>query len=83
MKAQHLRHETGDNRYIAPLEQAPKLSIGARFNHTVSLPFKILFHEPMLIATTVYMSVIMPVPSMCAPGLTLSLVPVRLHVPDV
>ncbi|OSX62680.1 hypothetical protein POSPLADRAFT_1046100 [Postia placenta MAD-698-R-SB12] len=56
MKAQHLRHETGDNRYVAPLEQAPKLSIGARFNHTVSLPFKILFHEPMLIATTVYMS---------------------------
>ncbi|KZT71137.1 MFS general substrate transporter [Daedalea quercina L-15889] len=55
-KARALRADTGDDRYTAPLELAPPMSISARAHYTVSVPFKMLVQEPTLIATTVYMS---------------------------
>lgn len=48
--------QTGDNRYWAPLEKH-KPSLSERIKHVTTRPFVILVHEPMLIATTVYMSV--------------------------
>jgi len=55
-KAQQKRKETGDARFFAPLEKQT-FNIVQRLEHVLALPFKILFHEPMLIAITVYMSV--------------------------
>jgi len=55
-KAQRKRKETGDARFFAPLEKET-FTILQQVKHVLALPFKILFHEPMLIAITVYMSV--------------------------
>ncbi|OBZ78240.1 Polyamine transporter 1 [Grifola frondosa] len=55
-KAQRLRRTTGDTRYHAPLEKAQQKTFGSRLEQTLARPFKILFQEPMLIATTTYMS---------------------------
>lgn len=55
-KAHALRATTGDNRYVAPLELVPAMSISARASYTITMPFKMLAREPTLIATTVYMS---------------------------
>ncbi|CCM05248.1 uncharacterized protein FIBRA_07458 [Fibroporia radiculosa] len=55
-KARRLRLTTGDARYAAPLELAAPLSLAARVRHTVTLPFRILMREPLLIVTTLYMS---------------------------
>lgn len=54
-KAQRLRRETGDDRYIAPIEfrhiQWSKIPI-----QVLGKPFKILLEEPMLMALTIYTS---------------------------
>ncbi|OCH93210.1 MFS general substrate transporter [Obba rivulosa] len=55
-KARQLRRETGDQRYHAPFERSQKLGLAERLRQTLMRPFKILFQEPMLIATTIYMS---------------------------
>jgi hypothetical protein len=54
-KAIRLREETGDDRWIAPIE-LKKVTFKQRVLGIVAKPFRILFTEPMLIAITVYMS---------------------------
>lgn len=55
-KARQLRQSTKNDRYYSPME-ANKLTLGQRVETTLSKPFKILFLEPMMMATTLYMSV--------------------------
>lgn len=55
-KAHKLRQSTKDDRYYAPME-ANTLPLGQRVESTLSKPFKLLFLEPMMMATTLYMSV--------------------------
>ncbi|WFD07489.1 hypothetical protein MVES1_002855 [Malassezia vespertilionis] len=55
-KAKRIRKETGDDRYKAPVELVEgesKLTIVKRI---LAKPFILFFQEPMLIATTIYMS---------------------------
>ncbi|KAF8167782.1 polyamine transporter 1 [Crassisporium funariophilum] len=54
-KAKAKRLETNDARFYAPLEKED-VSIKKRIEHVLARPFVILFHEPMLIALTLYMS---------------------------
>ncbi|KAI3622595.1 putative mfs-multidrug-resistance transporter [Moniliophthora roreri] len=54
-RAKQLRKETGDVRYHAPME-VTKRTIGQQVENVLARPFKILFREPMLLATTLYMS---------------------------
>ncbi|KAL4070839.1 major facilitator superfamily domain-containing protein [Scleroderma citrinum] len=54
-KARELRKQTGNESYYAPME-TQKLSATQRLESILARPFKILFSEPMLIATTAYMS---------------------------
>ncbi|KAK0464945.1 MFS general substrate transporter [Desarmillaria tabescens] len=54
-KARRLRKETGDDRYYAPMERDTK-TIAQQVEHVLARPFKILVQEPMLIASTIYMS---------------------------
>ncbi|KAF8922707.1 major facilitator superfamily domain-containing protein [Mucidula mucida] len=54
-KARRLRKETGDTRYYAPMERNKK-TISQQIENVLGRPFKMLAREPMLIATTVYMS---------------------------
>ena len=51
-KAKRIRKETGDNRYVAPLELTP-LEAKTLLKSTILKPFAILVAEPMLIAITV------------------------------
>ncbi|KAF8958850.1 major facilitator superfamily domain-containing protein [Flammula alnicola] len=54
-KARKIRQATGDNRYYAALERDnPRPS--QLFNKVLARPFQVLFHEPMLIAMTAYLS---------------------------
>ncbi len=61
-KARRLRKETGDTRYYAPMERNKK-TISQQIENVLGRPFKMLAREPMLIATTVYMSVGSRMPS--------------------
>ncbi|KAG7450646.1 MFS general substrate transporter [Guyanagaster necrorhizus] len=54
-KARRLRKETGDDRYYAPMERDTK-TMAQQVEHVLARPFKILVQEPMLIASTIYMS---------------------------
>ncbi|KAI6136506.1 MFS general substrate transporter [Pisolithus sp. B1] len=54
-KARKVRKQTGNERYYASFE-TQKFSFTQRMEHILARPFKILFHEPMLIAITSYMS---------------------------
>ncbi|WFD31945.1 hypothetical protein MSPP1_002987 [Malassezia sp. CBS 17886] len=54
-KAQRLRKETGDNRYIAPIEMR-NLELGPTVKRVLLEPVILFFKEPMLIAVTVYIS---------------------------
>lgn len=54
-KARKARRQTGNERYYASFE-TQKLSFTQRIEQILARPFKILFHEPMLIAITFYMS---------------------------
>ncbi|EIM79674.1 MFS general substrate transporter [Stereum hirsutum FP-91666 SS1] len=54
-KAHKLRQSTKDDRYYAPME-ANTLPLGQRVESTLSKPFKLLFLEPMMMATALYMS---------------------------
>ncbi|KDR85321.1 hypothetical protein GALMADRAFT_234133 [Galerina marginata CBS 339.88] len=54
-KAQAKRLQTGDDRYYAALERQD-ISFKKRVEHVLARPFVIMFHEPMLIALTLYMS---------------------------
>ncbi|KAJ7158296.1 major facilitator superfamily domain-containing protein [Mycena crocata] len=49
------RKETGDERYMAPMEKI-RLPLGKRAENVLARPFRILFAEPMLLAITMYMS---------------------------
>ncbi|KAJ7119914.1 MFS general substrate transporter [Mycena crocata] len=53
--AQKKREETGDSRFVAPMEQN-RLSTAKRAEHVLKRPFQVLFTEPMLMAITMYMS---------------------------
>ncbi|KAF9464294.1 MFS general substrate transporter [Collybia nuda] len=54
-KARKLRKSTGDSRYYAALEKnRPRPH--QLFDKVLARPFKVLFHEPMLIAITAYLS---------------------------
>lgn len=55
-RAQKLRKDTGDGRWWAPLE-TKKVTFVKRLEEVLARPFQVFFHEPMLIATTVYISV--------------------------
>lgn len=55
-KARHLRHDTGEERWWAPLEKQG-LSFSQRVQRILGTPFKMLFQEPMLFAINLYMSV--------------------------
>lgn len=55
-KAEAKRLETGDSRYYAALERQDA-TIMKRVEHVLATPFIILFHEPMLVAITLYQSV--------------------------
>lgn len=55
-KAQRLRQETGDDRYYAPMERDTK-TMAQQVENVLAKPFKMLVREPMLMASTVYMSV--------------------------
>ncbi|CAA7259940.1 unnamed protein product [Cyclocybe aegerita] len=54
-KAKERRLETRDDRYYAPIERE-QTNLVERLEYVVIRPFVILFHEPMLIALTLYMS---------------------------
>ncbi|KAK0478276.1 MFS general substrate transporter [Armillaria novae-zelandiae] len=54
-KAQRLRKETGDDRYYAPMERNKK-TMAQQVENVLAKPFKMLVREPMLIASTIYMS---------------------------
>ncbi|KAI6153722.1 major facilitator superfamily domain-containing protein [Pisolithus tinctorius] len=54
-KAQKVRRQTSNERYYASFETR-KLSFAQQMENILARPFKILFHEPMLIAITLYMS---------------------------
>ncbi|RXW18072.1 hypothetical protein EST38_g7778 [Candolleomyces aberdarensis] len=56
-KAKRLRNETGDLRYVAPLELT-NISFAQRLKNILLKPFVVLIREPMLIAVTAYMSFI-------------------------
>lgn len=56
MKAQRLRKETGDNRYVAPIEIREKLNPLQLAKTVLLKPIKLFFLEPMLIAVTLYIS---------------------------
>lgn len=53
MKAERLRRETGDNRYVAPIELR-KVDPMKMAVQVVCKPIKMLFFEPMLMAVTIY-----------------------------
>lgn len=57
MKAERLRRETGNERYVAPIElrkvEPAKLAV-----QSVYKPIKMLFQEPMLMASTLYVAFI-------------------------
>jgi hypothetical protein len=55
-RAREIRRETKDERYYADMERS-KFSISARVEKVLARPFIIMVQEPMLIASTVYMSV--------------------------
>ncbi|EMD36305.1 hypothetical protein CERSUDRAFT_115244 [Gelatoporia subvermispora B] len=57
-KARKMRVETGDHRYYAPMETNQLVAFTDRIKQTLLRPFKMLFQEPMLAATTVYTSFI-------------------------
>ena len=54
-KALAKRLETGDLRYYALMERQ-EVNFKKRIEHILARPFVILFHEPMLIAITLYHS---------------------------
>ncbi|KAF8871278.1 hypothetical protein CPB84DRAFT_1629101, partial [Gymnopilus junonius] len=54
-KAKRIRSDTNDTRYYAALERDPLQPLEV-FSKVLSLPFKILFNELMLIAMTIYLS---------------------------
>lgn len=54
-KAKRMRKETGDDRYVAPIEMN-KLEPLEFFKTTLLKPFIMLFQEPMLLAITIYIS---------------------------
>ncbi|KAK0528732.1 hypothetical protein OC834_003952 [Tilletia horrida] len=56
-KAKAIRKETGDDRYVAPLELRP-FKVGELVSSILFKPFRMLVEEPMLLAITVYMSFI-------------------------
>jgi len=55
-KAEGVRRETRDNRYYALME-VNKPNIRRWLYNTLTMPFKILFLEPMLIAIIIYQSI--------------------------
>ncbi|EMD36323.1 hypothetical protein CERSUDRAFT_115253 [Gelatoporia subvermispora B] len=57
-KARQKRVQTGDHRYYAPMETYHLVAFSDRLKQTLLRPFKMLFQEPMLAATTVYTSFI-------------------------
>ena len=57
MKARRLRQETGDDRYVAPIELR-KINWLQLAGKTVGKPVKMLFTEPMLMLVTIYISFI-------------------------
>ncbi|KAF8916675.1 major facilitator superfamily domain-containing protein [Mucidula mucida] len=56
-KAKQLRAETGDARYYAPMERSKKTP-AQQVENVLKRPFLMLVQEPMMIATTIYMSFI-------------------------
>lgn len=56
--AEEKRAETGDARWHAHVERAPKISFGSRCRGILLKPWQVFFAEPMLIAITVYLSFI-------------------------
>ncbi|GAA6039859.1 hypothetical protein JCM8097_006766 [Rhodosporidiobolus ruineniae] len=56
MEAKKLRKETGDERYLAPMDKKKDNSVKAVLNRTIFKPFIIFFQEPMLAVITMYMS---------------------------
>lgn len=54
-KAKKLRKSTGETEYFAPLERQ-SVKLKDRLEAILLKPFKMLFLEPMLLATTAYMS---------------------------
>lgn len=54
-KARKMRKETGDDRYYAPMEVTKK-TLSQQVEHVLARPFQLLFQEPMLIFSTLYMS---------------------------
>lgn len=55
-KAERLRRETGDDRYVAPIEVREKQGPLELVMQIVGKPVRLFFAEPMLIAVTLYIS---------------------------
>lgn len=55
-KAERLRRETGDDRYVAPIEVREKETPFELVSKIVGKPVRLFFAEPMLIAVTIYIS---------------------------
>ncbi|WFD41499.1 hypothetical protein MPSI1_000129 [Malassezia psittaci] len=55
-KAQRVRRETGDNRYVAPIEVREPEKPLQLISKVLGKPVRLFFQEPMLIAVTVYIS---------------------------
>ena len=55
MKAKRLRKETGDDRYVAPVELR-KIEWWKLPGQVIGKPIKMIIVEPMLLATTIYIS---------------------------
>ncbi|KAF9029548.1 MFS general substrate transporter [Hymenopellis radicata] len=56
-KAKRLRAETGDSRYYAPMERSKK-TLAQQVENVLKRPFLMLVQEPMMMASTIYMSFI-------------------------
>lgn len=62
-KAKRIRRQTGDDRYVAPIEMV-KLNFAELLRATLLKPFIMLAKEPMLMALTIYTRyVLMPAPA--------------------
>jgi hypothetical protein len=57
-KAQKLRVTTGDDRYYAPLEDESGKTWGEKIRIVLLRPFEMLFLEPIVYLSTMYLSLV-------------------------
>ena len=63
-RARRLRKETGNVRYFAAIERRD-VKFPKMIKDVMAKPFVVLFHEPMLMAITIYQAVRLYIASVC------------------